>query len=83
MLKKISIIILIVLFIIYVLFFAFDNKEYSVDRVISPVELVLDNGDIYKITGAETFDAHFTEKKAAPDSICCLERHRESEKIPV
>ena len=62
MLKKISIIILIVLFLIYVLFFAFDNKEYSVDRVISPVELVLDNGDIYKITGAETFDAHFTEK---------------------
>ena len=62
MLKKISIAVLILLFVIYTCFFVLGNKEYYVKEVLSPAEILLDNGRTYKIFDAETFDANFSQK---------------------
>ena len=64
MLKKISIAVLILLFFIYTWFFVLGNKEYYVKEILSPVEILLDNGKTYKISDAETFDSYFSQKNA-------------------
>ena len=60
MLKKISIFILVFAFIIFGIF-PKENFCY-VKEVLSPLEIVLDNGSIFNLNGVETFDSSFTER---------------------
>ena len=62
MLKKISIILLFLLFITFAVFFLQSDRSFRVSEVISPVEIMLEEGGVYKIDGLETFDSHFTRK---------------------
>ena len=62
MLKKISIFILITLFAVFSLLFLPKNKYYRVDGIVSPSEIILNNGEKVILPDIETFDADFTEK---------------------
>lgn len=60
--KKISIFILILMFLIFGIVFYPREKECSVKEVLSPVEIVLDNGENFYIKDVETFDGYYSEK---------------------
>jgi len=60
--KIISIIIIILLFILFLIFLYPREQEYFVKEIISPVEIVLENGDVFKFKDLETFDAEFSHK---------------------
>lgn len=62
MLKKISIFILIFLFIIFVIFFLPKDNSFSVREVISPVEMILDNGNKFSLKEFDSFDDFFSDK---------------------
>lgn len=38
------------------------EKEYYVREVISPTEFILDNGEIFKVKGLESFDPYFSSR---------------------
>lgn len=54
-------VILIVLFLLFLIFLYPSEKNYYVKEVISPCEIVLDNGEVFRIKDYETFDAKFSE----------------------
>ena len=61
MLKKISIIILVISLIVFG--FLYPKDELSVVKeVVSPVEIVLDNNEVFVLDGVETFDSNFSER---------------------
>lgn len=62
MLKKISVIILILAFFGLMLLLLPRNKECCVKEVISPVEFVFKSGEHFKLEGFEYFDNKFSER---------------------
>ena len=62
MLKKISVLILIILFVVFILIFCPKNKYFYVAEIVSPVEIILNNGEKILLDDVETFDASFSEK---------------------
>ena len=50
------------MFLIFGIVFYPREKECSVKEVISPVEIVLDNGENFYIKDVETFDGYYSEK---------------------
>lgn len=67
--KIISISILLTLFILFIIFIPPNNNEYYVKQIISPNEIVLNNGTKYKINNVETFDPYFSTKNKQLASI--------------
>ncbi len=53
---------IIVLFIFFTVFLAPKENKFYVKEIISPVLIVLDNGNNFEIAGYETFDPVFSEK---------------------
>lgn len=60
--KIVCIIILIFLFVLFLIFLHPKEKEYYVREVISPTEFILDNGEIFKVKGLESFDPYFSSR---------------------
>lgn len=60
--KIVCIIILILLFVLFLIFLHPKEKEYYVREVISPTEFILDNGEIFKVKGLESFDPYFSSR---------------------
>lgn len=53
---------LLILFILFLLFLYPKDDEYVVQKVISPCEIVLNDGQVFRIKDLETFDAGFSAK---------------------
>lgn len=62
--KILCIAILIILFSLFLMYLYPNKKNCYVKKVISPCEIVLDSGEIFKFKDYETFDANFSAKNA-------------------
>lgn len=60
--KIITVTILILLFILFLIFLYPQEKEYYVKHVISPCEIVMEDGNVFKFKDLESFDPYFSEK---------------------
>lgn len=60
--KKISVSVILLLLLAFGIFMFPKDEECYVKEVISPVEIVLENGEKFEVKGFETFDSGFTQK---------------------
>lgn len=60
--KIITSVILITAFILFLIFLYPQEKDYYVKQIISPCEIVMENGKVFKFNDLDSFDPDFTEK---------------------
>ena len=61
--KLVCIVILVIFFITFLVldFLCNNHGEFVVQKVISPIEFILNNNKVYKITSIQTFDPDYTQ----------------------
>ena len=54
--------VIIILFILFLIYLYPKEEEYYVSSIISPLEIILNTGETFKLNNYDTFDAAFSER---------------------